>query len=176
MTAAKKDIEVHIRTGRLDDAQAMLDIQRDVISENDYLIAAPDEFNKTVSQQRDSIQRILKSEKETVLAAEVNGKVVGWLDFESPTLKKISHTGSLGIIIHKDYRGMGIGRMLMTEFLNWAEKNPFIRKVSLGVFSSNLRAISLYKSMGFIEEGRKIKEIRMSENDYIDDIIMYKLV
>ncbi len=30
--------------------------------------------------------------------------------------------------------------------------------------------------MGFIEEGRKIKEIKLSENEYIDDILMYKMV
>jgi hypothetical protein len=30
--------------------------------------------------------------------------------------------------------------------------------------------------MGFIEEGRKIKEIKLSENEYKDDILMYKMV
>jgi ribosomal protein S18 acetylase RimI-like enzyme len=48
--------------------------------------------------------------------------------------------------------------------------------VSLGVFSTNQRAISLYKKMGFVEEGRKIKEFKMSEREYVDDIIMYKMV
>jgi ribosomal protein S18 acetylase RimI-like enzyme len=172
----KNDIEVHIRIGQLDDAKAILDIKRDVISENAYWIPTTDEFNMTVTQQRDSIQKILENEREIIIIAEVNGIVVGWLEFESQTLKKISHTGSFGIMIHKDYRGMGIGRMLVNELLDWAEKNSFIEKVSLGVFSTNHRAISLYKSMGFEEEGRKIKEIRMNENEYIDDILMYKFV
>jgi ribosomal protein S18 acetylase RimI-like enzyme len=66
--------------------------------------------------------------------------------------------------------------LLLTALLEWAERNPLIEKVSLGVFSTNYRAISLYKSMGFIEEGRKIKEFKTSENEYIDDILMYKLV
>ncbi|MDF2885244.1 MAG: acetyltransferase [Clostridiaceae bacterium] len=172
----KNDIEVHIRIGQLDDAKAILDIKRDVISENAYWIPTTDEFNMTVTQQRDSIQKILENEREIIIIAEVNGIVVGWLEFESQALKKISHTGSFGIMIHKDYRGMGIGRMLVNELLDWAEKNSFIEKVSLGVFSTNHRAISLYKSMGFEEEGRKIKEIRMNENEYIDDILMYKFV
>lgn len=176
MVTIKNGIEVLIRTGQLDDAEAILDIQRDVIQENEYWIATSEEFNKTITQQRDSIQKILENERETIIIAEVNGKVVGWLEFESQTRKKISHTGSFGIMIHKDYRGIGIGRMLINELLNWAEKNPLIEKVSLGVFSTNLRAISLYKSMGFVEEGRKINEIKMGENQYIDDILMYKLV
>jgi ribosomal protein S18 acetylase RimI-like enzyme len=176
LVTTKNDTEVLIRTGQLDDAKAILDIQRDIISENEYWIATADEFNKTITQQRDSIQKILESERETIIIAEVNGKVVGWLEFESQTRKKISHTGSFGIMIHKDYRGMGIGRMLINELLKWAEKNPLIEKVSLGVFSTNHRAISLYKSMGFEEEGRRIKEIKMNENEYIDDVLMYKFV
>lgn len=176
MVTAKNNIEVLIRTVQLEDAKAILDIQRDVISENDYWIATIDEFTKTITQQRDSIQKILKNERETIIIAEISGKVVGWLEFESQTCKKISHTGLFGIMIHKDYRGMGIGRMLINELFDWAEKNPFIEKVSLGVFSTNHRAISLYKSMGFKEAGRKIKEIKINENEYIDDLLMYKFV
>jgi len=44
------------------------------------------------------------------------------------------------------------------------------------VFSTNKRAIALYKKMGFIEEGRKIKEFKMDNNEYVDDVLMYKLV
>lgn len=32
------------------------------------------------------------------------------------------------------------------------------------------------QKMGFIKEGRKIKEFKMDENEYVDDILMYKLV
>lgn len=80
------------------------------------------------------------------------------------------------MMIRKGYREMGIGSMLLQALLDWAESNPFIEKVSLGVFASNHGAITLYKKMGFIEEGRKVKEFKMSENEYVDDILMYKLV
>lgn len=46
----------------------------------------------------------------------------------------------------------------------------------LGVFSTNHRAISLYKKMGFLEEGRKIFEFKLNDGEYIDDVIMYKFV
>ncbi|WP_079710975.1 GNAT family N-acetyltransferase [Paraliobacillus ryukyuensis] len=170
------DFKVHIRTGRLDDAEAILDIQRDVVMENKYLISVPDEFDKSLEQQNDWIQKVLENERETIIVAEKDDKVIGWLVFESPNRKRLSHTGSIETMIHKDYRGKGIGEMLIIELLNWAEKNPLIEKVSLGVISTNQRAISLYKNMGFIEEGRKNKEIKLSEHEYADDILMYKLV
>ncbi|MFE4705625.1 GNAT family N-acetyltransferase [Peribacillus simplex] len=165
-----------IRTGELEDAEAVLDVQNSVISEGEYFIAVSEEFNKTPEQQRDWIQRLLENERETIIVAEINGEVIGWIGFQSENRKRMSHKGSFGMMIRKNYRGKGIGKELIKALLEWAEANPFIEKVSLGVFSTNQRAISLYKKMGFVEEGRKIKEFKMSEREYVDDIIMYKMV
>ncbi|WP_144529902.1 GNAT family N-acetyltransferase [Peribacillus simplex] len=165
-----------IRTGELDDAEAVLDVQNSVISEGEYFIAVSEEFNKTPEQQRDWIRRLLENERETIIVAEINGEVIGWIGFQSENRKRMSHKGSFGMMIRKNYRGKGIGKELIKALLEWAEANPFIEKVSLGVFSTNQRAISLYKKMGFVEEGRKIKEFKMSEREYADDIIMYKMV
>ncbi len=46
----------------------------------------------------------------------------------------------------------------------------------LGVFSTNYRAIALYKRMGFIEEGRKVNEVKLNEKEDMDDILMFKLM
>jgi ribosomal protein S18 acetylase RimI-like enzyme len=166
-----------IRTGKIEDAEGTLDIQRSVVSEGEYLIAYPEEFTKTLNQQREYIQNILENENETIIVAEKDGEVVGWIVFESTqNRKRMSHTGSFGMLIRNNYRGLGIGKMLLQVLLEWAEKNPLIEKVSLGVFSTNHRAISLYQKMGFIEEGRKINEFKFEDNEYVDDILMYKLV
>jgi RimJ/RimL family protein N-acetyltransferase len=166
-----------VRTVKIEDAEAILDIQKSVVSEGEFLIAYPEEFNKTLSQQKEWVQSILEAENETLIVAEIDGEIVGWIVFETtPNRKRLSHTGSFGMLIRKSYRGRGVGKMLLNALLEWAEKNPLIEKVSLGVFSTNHRAISLYKKMGFIEEGRKIKEFKFNDNVYVDDILMYKLV
>ena len=167
---------VVIRTGRIADAKELLAIQREVIAEQAYLVTAPEEFNKTVDEQEAWIKSLLESDRETLLVAETEGKVVGWIVFQSQRRLRLAHSGSFGMMIQKEYRGRGIGRLLLGELLNWAEENPFIEKVSLGVFSTNHRAIALYQSMGFSEEGRKINEIKLSDREYADDILMYKLV
>lgn len=177
MSEMKKNrLAFRVRTGKLEDAEAVLDIQNAVISEGEYFIAVSEEFNKTPEQQRDWIRRLLGNERETIIVAELNGEVMGWIVFQAENRKRMSHKGSFGMMIRKNYRAEGIGRELIKALLGWAEANPFIEKVSLGVFSTNQRAISLYKKMGFVEEGRKIKEFKMSEREYVDDIIMYKMV
>jgi RimJ/RimL family protein N-acetyltransferase len=48
--------------------------------------------------------------------------------------------------------------------------------VSLAVLATNERAIAVYKKLGFVEEGRRIKEIKIGPSQYIDDVLMYKMV
>ena len=176
MAGRENQGDVIIRQAKLEDAEAVLNIQRDVILEDQYLITTPEEFHNSVEQQRDWLQKILDNNRETLLVAEQNSKVVGWIVFQSPNRNRLAHTGSFGMMIQKEYRSLGIGKRLINELLDWAKKNPFIEKVSLGVLSTNHRAIALYKSMGFTEEGRKINEIKIKENEYVDDILMYKIV
>ncbi|MDR7071052.1 GNAT family N-acetyltransferase [Fictibacillus barbaricus] len=176
MSVCKDEVKYIIRPVKLEDAEAVLDIHHSVIAEGEYFIKVSEEFTRTLEQQKEWIQKIIENEKDTLMVAEINGEIAGWIVFLSQDRKRLSHTGSFGLMINKNYRGIGIGRNLVTALLDWAEKNPSIEKVSLGVYSTNHKAISLYKSLGFIEEGRKIKEFKMNENEYVDDILMYKLV
>ncbi|MFC0275025.1 GNAT family N-acetyltransferase [Metabacillus herbersteinensis] len=172
----KQNYKAMIRTARIEDAEAVLDIQREVINEKDYFIAVSEEFNKTVEEHQEWIRNIIEHERETMFVAEMNGKVVGWIVFRSQERKRMHHTGSIAIMLQKDYRNKGIGKLLINEILSWAARHPVIEKVSLGTFSTNSRAIELYNNLGFVEEGRKVKEFKISEDKYVDDVLMYKLV
>lgn len=165
-----------VRTAKVEDASRTLQIQKEVVAEGIFLTTTSEEFDKTVDQQRDWIDKILRNDQETMLVAETSTGIVGWIVFLSPNRIRLSHTGSVGMMIEKKYRNSGIGKLLMKGILDWAELNPFIKKVSLGVFSTNERAIALYKKMGFTEEGRKIKEFKMENGNYIDDVLMCKFV
>ena len=152
-------------------------MKRSVISEGKYFIVVSEEAEKKpLQEEKERIQSILDNKKETLIVAEVNGVVIGSIEFRSQSRKRLSHTGSVSMSISKNYRDMGIGKALLKALLDWAEENPLIEKVSLGVFSTNQRAISLYKQMGFIEEGRLIKEYKLNHGEYIDDVLMCKFV
>ena len=167
--------QITIREGLPTDAESMLQIQRKVVEEKDFLLTDPVEFNKTVDDQNQWIRRILQNEREKILIAEVDGKMAGWLVFQSPNRHRLNHTGSFGMMVQKEYRNMQIGRKLLEALLMWAENHPEIEKVCLGVLSTNERAIHLYRSLGFVEEGRKVDEVKIGEQ-YVDDILMYKRV
>lgn len=165
-----------IRAGTIADAEGTFEVQKAVIAEGGYLMTAPEEFVKTIEQHEEWIKRITASEREALFVAERDGEVAGFIMFQSPGRKRLSHTGTFGIMISKEHRGQGLGKLLLKTLLDWAEQNPVIEKVSLAVFSTNVRAIALYKSFGFIEEGRKVNEVKFGDNEYADDILMYKSV
>lgn len=59
----------------------------------------------------------------------------------------------------------------MERLIAWARQSDEIEKIELNVRVSNARAIALYKKMGFHEEGRLEKRIKVGGR-YIDDILM----
>ncbi len=78
--------------------------------------------------------------------------VVGWADITPSKNPRMSHRGSLGMGVHPAYRGAGLGTLLLAEVLKQAESFGF-EKVELGVYSTNIAAVMLYKKMGFVREG-----------------------
>lgn len=138
---SKGHVEYIIRNVKVEDAEVLLDIESSVISEGDYFIAVSEEVEtKPLQEKKERIQSILDNIKETLIIAEVNVVVVGSIEFRSQNRKRLSHTGSVSMSISKNYRDMGIGKALLKALLDWAEENPLIEKVSLGVFSTNQRA------------------------------------
>ena len=78
--------------------------------------------------------------------------------------------------VERAWRGKGVGEGLLHTLMEWAKENPLIEKVGLSVLSSNTRAIGLYKKAGFVEEGRRPREIKMGHGEYVDEILMFRFV
>jgi ribosomal protein S18 acetylase RimI-like enzyme len=85
--------------------------------------------------------------------AEVDGAVVGWCDVIRSDRPVFRHCGFLGIGLMAQYRGLGIGRALMSATVN-AALACGISRIELTVRADNTRAIALYASLGFVAEGR----------------------
>jgi ribosomal protein S18 acetylase RimI-like enzyme len=49
-------------------------------------------------------------------------------------------------------------------------------KIGLSVFATNVNAIRLYKTLGFVEEGRQPREFKVGDGLYADNVLMYRIV
>jgi RimJ/RimL family protein N-acetyltransferase len=117
-----------------------------------------------------------KDPAELLLVAELNGQIIGNIDFHIGKRKRLAHAGEFGMSCVPAWRGKGLGELLLTEMLKWAKTHPRVEKVNLRVIGSNQRAISLYKKLGFQEEGRKLKEIKYADGTYADEVQMGQFV
>lgn len=120
-------------------------------------------FNIPWSKQ--SFEDELKNNLALYLVAKVDGKAVGYIG-----AWKIFDEGHItNVAVHPDFRGRGIGKALISELLYLCEKDGIL-SFTLEVRESNIVAQNLYKSFGFVEEGKR--KAYYSDNNE-DAIIMW---
>jgi len=109
------------------------------------------------------------------LVAVAGIEVVGMagLHTQQPSLRR-SHVRGLGIAIAPEWQGRGAGRQLMARLLDWADRWAGVLRIELWVHVDNERAIALYSSLGFVEEGRH-KAYALKSGRYVDSISMARL-
>jgi RimJ/RimL family protein N-acetyltransferase len=73
-------------------------------------------------------------------------------------ISKINKNADLFVAIgDADYRGKGVGRLVMTWIIDYGFNKLKLHKIYLNVYEDNIPAVNLYKSLGFVVEG-KIKD------------------
>jgi RimJ/RimL family protein N-acetyltransferase len=77
----------------------------------------------------------------------------------------------IGMMVARDWRGQGVGAALLRAAIDWGRERG-LHKLSLSVFPHNTAAIGLYRKLGFVEEGRRLKHYRRANGELWDSIEM----
>lgn len=158
-----------VRPIRIEDAAAINEIRRmDGVRENTLSL-----FSERVSKSEEFIKGLSDNDHLLVAEAEEDGikKVVGCVGLHNNRNPRLRHSAVLGIMVHADYQGKGIGTALLTKILDLADNWLMLVRVELTAFVENERAVKLYKSFGFEIEGvRKYASIR--DGKYADEYLM----
>ena len=158
-----------IRPVKIEDALFINGIRRqDGVRENIMGIVS-----ERVSGTESFINGLTLNDHMLVAEVEEEGikKVIAIASLSVNKANRVRHSGSIGIMVGKEYHGMGIGRALMINLIDIADNWLMLIRIELGVFTDNEKAINLYKSLGFQIEGiRKYAIIRNGKYD--DDYLM----
>ena len=130
-----------LRNGTEQDGQAMLNIYIRTHAQTDYLLSYPES-------------------NEIELLAELEGSVVASAGIACVGPKeKTRHRAEFGISVDKDFWGLGIGRALTEACIECARAAGYLQ-MELEVVAENEKALSLYRSLGFVEYGRNPRGFR----------------
>jgi putative acetyltransferase len=103
-----------------------------------------------------------------------SGKVVGNLGLHRTTNPRRSHTAEIGMSVHDDYHGQGIGSKLLVAAIELAEKWLNITRLELTVYTDNTPAIGLYEKYDFEVEGT-LRRYALREGKFVDAHTMARL-
>lgn len=158
-----------IRPIKLEDAASINEMRRmDGVRENTLGL-----FSERVTRSEDFIKGL--TEYEHLLVAEVDEdgvkKAIGVAGLHINRNPRLRHSASIGIMVHVDYQGQGIGTALLKKIIDLADNWLMLVRLELTAFVENEGAVKLYQSLGFQIEGTK-KYAAIRNGKYADEYLM----
>lgn len=109
------------------------------------------------------------------LAAVVGERVVGTLSIHTePYRPRRKHAGAIGMGVHDDWQGKGVGSELLRAGIEMADRWLNLTRLELEVYTDNEPAIRLYERFGFEREGT-LRQYAFRDGEYVDAYFMARL-
>lgn len=165
--AGKQPHRLSIRAARIDDFEAL-----------SALINLPGFRAGTLRlpyQRPEQTKKWLESQGPNTLSivALIDDVIVGQAGLH-PYSGRRAHAAELGIGVHDDHVGKGVGTALIGEVIDAADNWLGFKRLELTVYTDNAPAIRLYEKFGFEREGR-LRCYAFKAGAYVDAIGMARL-
>jgi putative acetyltransferase len=127
---------------------------------------------RSVEERRERL--VQRSPDVHRLVAEVESRVVGVASLHLQTGPRRRHCGDIGMAVHDDFQGRGVGSALMAALIDLADNWLGLRRLELYVYVDNAPAIRLYEKFGFVSEGTA-RDFAFRDGRYVDALSMARL-
>jgi len=123
-------------------------IERMTIDDIENVVNVENDCFTTPWSKDSFLREIIENDIALYLVAKIENIAVGYIG-----VWRIQNEGHItNVAVHSDFRGIGIGNMLVSELLSLCEKEG-IDAFTLEVRKSNIVAQNLYKKFQFVEAG-----------------------
>ncbi len=127
-----------------------------------------DDIDKTQEISKEEWQKKL----ENIYFAEMDGKWVGMIGAYQDERSKLNHIMKVvSFYVSPKYRGHGIGKALLSEVIDKSKKVKGVKKLELGVITTQEAAYQLYLTLGFKKVGEQKYSVRVGDK-YFDEYLM----
>lgn len=162
-----------IRHIRLEDAEQFANLLTSVDASN-MMLFEPGERRTSIDQEEKRIESILMQSNSTIMVADDNGILAGYVAVHGGQGSRNRHSAHLVVGVREQYRGQGIATRMIKEVFRWA-KEAGLDRLGLTVIKDNDRALNLYKKLGFQTEGEKIHSL-MINGQPVNEYYLYILI
>ncbi|WP_369610712.1 N-acetyltransferase family protein [Sulfurisphaera javensis] len=128
-------LNVNYRKAKQDDWKGILELYNSLSDDDLYLRFFT--FHKLTEEEA---KKIADTREHYTVIAEINGKIIGEAS--------IYFDGEFAVVVHPDYRKLGIGTELVKRLIEFAKKTG-IKKVKFYTLPENYPMIKIGKKLGF---------------------------
>ncbi|PXV67450.1 RimJ/RimL family protein N-acetyltransferase [Dysgonomonas alginatilytica] len=161
-----------IREARMNDAEELVAVVKEYVEESEFIPYTQGEFNLTADEEATWIKSLIDSKNSLLLVATYDNRIIGNISLNGAQREMMKHTSCIGIGMLASWRGKGVGSAFFEAAIKWAKENPSIEILWLGTYVTNKNGIALYHKFGFTEIGRHPDFIKLSSDEYVDEITM----
>lgn len=140
---------MHVRTLQPEDAAEYQALRLSGLAE------APTAFASSYEEEvncplAEIARRLEPKDSGAIFGAFAENKLVGLAGIERESMTKLSHKAYLwGMYVSPEFRGSGVGALLLGHALPYAWRSLGVAQVNLGVHTENVKALALYRRFGF---------------------------
>ena len=163
-----------LRNPRESDAMVLIKLMQTASAETEFLARYPEEWNLTEEQEQQWVRSVRESDGVCAIVCEVDGCLAGNCEVRFHRGIKMGHRGSVGIVLTKEYWGLGIGTAMFRELIRVAGEREGAAQLELDFVEGNSRAQALYEKMGFAITGVKPNAIRLKDGRLLNEYTMIR--
>lgn len=168
----KNGLSCMIKSPGPEEAPAMLQLMYTASEETNFLSRYPDEIDITIPQEQQFLLNCLKSKKDLMLCAMVQGNLAANAGITPiASHQRFAHRASFGISIRQKYWGLGIGSHLISSIISSAGEMGY-EQLELEVVSENQRGLALYRKFGFEIYGARKHGFKYRDGTYATEYLM----
>lgn len=149
------------------DEEELYDIFREVVdsgSQFPYECSSIEEFHR----------QFFTPQGQVYVCHSLKGKVIGGFYLKANFSGRSNHIANAAFMIHKTYRGKGLGSLLIKASLHLAKNLGFHAMQFNMVLSQNISAIRVYERLGFNIIGTIPQAVRNPNGSFQDGYVMHR--
>jgi GNAT superfamily N-acetyltransferase len=131
-------------------------------------------WDRDVSEEDARAMWLHEPPGRTVVAVDSDGLVVGTAETHPNHRGPAAHVANAGFMVDPDHAGSGVGRALGEHVIEQARADGYRAMVFNAVVETNIRAVKLWRSLGFEVLATVPEGFRHPVDGYVGLHIMYR--